>query len=304
MRNLLIFIAIILNVPETLSQKIDVVSETFGEKAISAVHADPFGEGTGIYGEGYRGVWGKSQNGFGLVGESDSHIGLSVVSNSSLGAEIWSWNSHAAIFSGNVSEGFADIILGGRGPDDYDGVIMNDPDYSFANLHLISNKDLIVRLDKDLDDDGNFEIRNSLNRVVLKMIEDGTFEVWNGALNNNRRLLLQPDGDLFIDGTLTQGSSSLRKDNVQNIRREKVLQTIMSIPIYEWQYKGQLRRHIGPMAEDFNSAFKLEGGDAGIAAIDVDGIVLAGIQALKDENDLLKELINNLSERIERLESN
>ena len=62
------------------------------------------------------------------------------------------------------------------------------------------------------------------------------------------------------------------------IEKKKSRYFINNMPIYEWQYKGQDRRHIGPMAQDFHKAINLGDDDKTIAAIDADGVALAAIK--------------------------
>ena len=61
-----------------------------------------------------------------------------------------------------------------------------------------------------------------------------------------------------------------------------VLSRIAALPITEWSFKAENngRRHIGPVAEEFNAAFGLAGSGTEISLIDANGIALAGIQAL------------------------
>ena len=116
------------------------------------------------------------------------------------------------------------------------------------------------------------------------MAEDGQFEIWDGAANNDRILLLQPDGDLFIDGTISEGSDRNRKENILEIDYAQILSSVYYMPIYEWQYRGHDRRHIGPMAQDFHAAFGLGEDDTGITNIDANGVAFASIKALYDKN--------------------
>lgn len=107
-------------------------------------------------------------------------------------------------------------------------------------------------------------------------------EIWYGALANNRSLLLEPDGDLFIGGSLSQGSDRNTKEQITHVSYNNVLQAINEMPIYEWQYKDQDRRHIGLMAQDFHAAFGLGDDDTTIASIDADGVALAAIKAQQE----------------------
>jgi cell division protein FtsB len=65
---------------------------------------------------------------------------------------------------------------------------------------------------------------------------------------------------------------------------------VAALPIKTWNYKSQDAsvRHIGPMAQDFYAAFGLGSGDKTISTIDLDGVALAAIQGLHQENLALK----------------
>ncbi|WP_170113393.1 tail fiber domain-containing protein [Ahniella affigens] len=90
--------------------------------------------------------------------------------------------------------------------------------------------------------------------------------------------------------TLAAGSGSWSsisdrnmKDDIKTVDSELVLQHVSTLPIYTWRYKAQAAdiRHMGPMAQDFHAAFKLNGSDdRSIATVDPDGVALAAIQGL------------------------
>ena len=75
------------------------------------------------------------------------------------------------------------------------------------------------------------------------------------------------------------------KANFAAVNPREILRGVLSLPISTWNYKSQPDsvRHIGPMAQDFFSTFKLGEGDKTIATIDPDGVALAAIQGLNEE---------------------
>ena len=88
------------------------------------------------------------------------------------------------------------------------------------------------------------------------------------------------------------------------------------MPITEWQYKNEKHananaaRHIGPMAQDFSSAFDLGHDDKHISVVDESGVALAAIQGLNEkldektkEVDALKQSVAELRELVNRLAS-
>jgi hypothetical protein len=76
-----------------------------------------------------------------------------------------------------------------------------------------------------------------------------------------------------------------KKENFADVDSRKVLQGVLSLPISSWNYKAQDSsiRHIGPMAQDFASIFKVGENNTTISTIDPDGIAFAAIQGLYAE---------------------
>lgn len=74
------------------------------------------------------------------------------------------------------------------------------------------------------------------------------------------------------------------KDNIMAINPRDVLRGVLKLPISTWNYKGQSQfLHIGPMAQDFYSIFKVGESDKTITTVDPDGVALAAIQGLNEE---------------------
>ena len=100
---------------------------------------------------------------------------------------------------------------------------------------------------------------------------------------------LNEDGMPFIGVRLAPGSGSWEtlsdrnaKTTILPIDGRQILDSLMSVPISTWRYKGQLEpvQHIGPMAQDFYAAFGMGGDEHYIGTVDADGIALAAIQGL------------------------
>jgi hypothetical protein len=106
----------------------------------------------------------------------------------------------------------------------------------------------------------------------------------NQQQSANIELRLTELGNLTIEGTLTQGSSREIKTGIESVDTSEILARVLDLPIAEWSYKGDSAvRHMGPMAEDFSSAFGLGSTPKGIAPGDTSGIALAAIQGLHQE---------------------
>lgn len=122
--------------------------------------------------------------------------------------------------------------------------------------------------------------------------------------SNDTKMRLEPNGNLIIDGTLTQSSDRDRKKEIQPVDSASVLQKVLAMPVSTWTYKDDEAhaRHLGPMAQDFHAAFGLGESDKGIAAIDADGVALAAIQGLNKKVEEQAREIDQLKETLQRLE--
>jgi len=104
---------------------------------------------------------------------------------------------------------------------------------------------------------------------------------------------------LTTGGTWTNASSRTLKDGFAAVDTARVLDALLALPITTWHYRGSGEgRHLGPVAEDFKSAFGLAGDGRGISTVDADGVALAAIQGL---NAKLEEQIAHLREELEAL---
>lgn len=239
-----------------------------------------YGKGTlyGVYGENFSviGAGGYFKGiGRGVVGESNSGPGVIGTSTSSHGAYFKGGNDKAAI----VLQGSLRSAGGGGDPDDC--VIMSDPAYSGSDLWLLGNDAVIIDLDDDDNESGNFVVRNGSDVEIFDLSESG---------------------NLSIIGDLTQGSDLNRKERITTIDYGKILSSIVELPIYEWQYIGEKRRHIGPMAQDFYELFELGDDETTISSIDRHGVALASIKALHEENLALRNEMKEIKQRMAELE--
>ena len=76
------------------------------------------------------------------------------------------------------------------------------------------------------------------------------------------------------------------KANITAIDSGSILERVAALPVQEWNYTSQDAsiRHIGPMAQDFAAAFGVGENTTTISTVDADGVALAAIQGLYQEN--------------------
>jgi len=137
---------------------------------------------------------------------------------------------------------------------------------------------------------------------------DGDFPIHVGTDNTNGN-----GAYLTIGGVWTNGSSRSFKERFVQYRPAEVLEKILQLPVEGYFYKGTEEYHITPMAEDFYRLFGtgvheiIETDSTGqlvrrpnpdvdkyLAASDVAGVALLGIQALHEENAQLRQRVSDL----------
>ena len=116
------------------------------------------------------------------------------------------------------------------------------------------------------------------------------------------------EGKAKVTGTLEVGScvgctmtsDQNLKTNFSSINPRLVLDRLAALPIRQWNYKADDSsiRHIGPMAQDFRTAFNLGADDKHIDMIDANGVTMAAIQGLYQMSmEQNKELTNQIKEQ-------
>src|SRR3989338_3636024 len=91
-------------------------------------------------------------------------------------------------------------------------------------------------------------------------------------------------------GSWVNVSSRDMKENVKELDLSDVLGKIDRLTVTEWNYTAESDsvRHIGPFAEDFYALFGVGEDDKHISPMDAAGIALAGIKALNEKVESLK----------------
>lgn len=134
------------------------------------------------------------------------------------------------------------------------------------------------------------------------------FAIYSGFFGAN--MLLLDSSGLTVRGTFVSSSDRNAKENISRISPREILDKVAALPINAWNYKDSPEtRHVGPMAQDFYSAFGLGTDDKHISMVDADGVALAAIQGLNEklvekdsELKRLREQNQKLEERLQRLE--
>ena len=98
-------------------------------------------------------------------------------------------------------------------------------------------------------------------------------------------------------------SDSTTKENRRAANGKDILEKIQSMPIDRWNYKHQDEsiEHVGPMAQDFWTAFGLGSDSLGIETIDADGVLFAAVQELAKQNAAQAQEIAELKNMVRQL---
>ena len=124
-------------------------------------------------------------------------------------------------------------------------------------------------------DSTNADVLCNVNDRFVVRASGGVYLYTNGA---------QSTGVYVAGGSGTWSSVSDRnaKANVEPVDVHGVLARVAALPISTWNYRAQEPSvvHMGPMAQDFRSAFGLGENETTIATVDAQGVALAAIQGL------------------------
>jgi len=181
-----------------------------------------------------------------------------------------------------------------------------------ANFNLVFGQDVDPSVTEThrvyfFGDGSNLNTPNPSGFLVINRL-DGNYPIHVGTDNTNG------DGAyLTAGGVWTNASSRSFKERFVQYRPTEVLEKVLQLPVEGYFYKGTEEYHITPMAEDFYRLFGtgvheiIETDSTGqlvrrpnpdvdkyLAASDVAGVALLGIQALHEENAQLRQRVADL----------
>ncbi len=138
----------------------------------------------------------------------------------------------------------------------------------------------------------------------LTSADDGSFSISETGVDGQELLVLDNLGNLTTSGTVNGISDRDRKFGFTPVNSAQVLEAIAGMSITSWSLIGDTPgvRHVGPTAQDFYAAFGLGKDERHITMSDVGGVALAAIKALSTELAERDLLIENLEQRLQRLE--
>jgi hypothetical protein len=129
-----------------------------------------------------------------------------------------------------------------------------------------------------------------------------------GIVNGTQAIaVLWTSTSVTVNGTFNNNSDRDAKQDFTSVTPAEILAKVAQLPVCEWSYKTDATtRHIGPVAQDFFSAFNIGTDNKHIAPIDEGGVALAAIQGLNQKltDELKRRDAENaeLKQRLEKLE--
>jgi len=98
-------------------------------------------------------------------------------------------------------------------------------------------------------------------------------------------VVITNDGTIYSKGVALTSDRNA-KENFTTLDGKTILAKVVSMPVTQWNYREDSagKRHIGPVAQDFHTAFGLNGDDdTHISVVDEGGVALAAIQGLNEK---------------------
>ncbi len=151
-------------------------------------------------------------------------------------------------------------------------------------------------------DSTDADIHSSKEDQFIVRASGGVYFYTNSGLSSGQKL---PAGS----GSWSSFSDGNLKEHFTQVDRQEILARLAEIPITTWNYKTQdpTIRHIGPIAQDFYSAFGLGEDNLHISTVDADGIALVSIQELyqmlQEKDQQIEQLNQKLEETGRQLEN-
>jgi len=212
------------------------------------------------------------------------------------------WSATVGGGAFNTASGNYSVVPGGLSNTanaDYNLVFGENVDPSVTETHRVYFFGDGSILDNDFPRSSGFLVINRL---------DGDYPIHVGTSDINGN-----GAYLSAGGVWTNASSRSFKEHFVQYRPAEVLEKILQLPVEGYFYKGTEEYHITPMAEDFYRLFGtgvheiIETDSTGqlvrrpnpdvdkyLAASDVAGVALLGIQALHEEDAQLRQRVSDL----------
>ncbi|MGC1471110.1 MAG: tail fiber domain-containing protein [Psychroserpens sp.] len=197
--------------------------------------------------------------------------GIIVSSAANIGALFGGVN--AGVYAESSNSNNPDVILGGNSNSENgdNGVLASDPTYSSSDIFLRSNDAVVIALDNDNNEDGQFIIRNGGNNTVFEVDESG---------------------NISHDGSIISSSDRRLKKNVSNLDYglKEILQ--MQPKQYFWRNQEQTKKSFGLIAQDvqpiINEIVNVRDDEMQTLGISYTELIPVLINAIKEQQKIIE----------------
>jgi hypothetical protein len=258
---------------------------------------------------------------------------------SGVGSFVGGGGSNGSLYGGNSASGEASTVDGGLGntnTSNYGAICGGAYNYCYINGYetIIGGSHNYCSGDHATIVGGGVNLAAGAYSLAAgshaQAVNDGSF-VWNDgtattySTANDQFMARASGGFVFYTGSgsggaqLAPGATSWTtisdrnaKKNFRPVNSEAILEKLATIPIEQWNYKWEKDTdvpNIGPMAQDFKSAFYPGRDEKGISTLEFDGVELAAIQGLNRKLEETQQAIKAkdaaiqlLQQRLEALE--
>ena len=194
---------------------------------------------------------------------------------------------------------------------------LNDSSVGAGAVNIRMNTNRLMFEGNSAQDVVNFDTRAPASS--LWVTSTGAVGIGTGA----PAATLHVAGSGIIEGDVALGSSRNIKHDFRTVDGAEILSVLRDLPILRWKYKDDPVQapHLGPMAEDVFAAFSVGRDNRHLSPADSAGLALAAVQgvdqrldqelrdlrarntALASENRNLRQRLEGIEERLERLAS-
>jgi len=134
------------------------------------------------------------------------------------------------------------------------------------------------------------------------MINNGNQQLSFFRSGSGTALAVMNAAGLTVNGTFVSASDRNVKENFKPVSTREILDKVAALPLTRWNYKeDKTQEHIGPMAQDFYSAFAVGPDERHIATIDESGVALAAIQGLNQKLNAQEAAMKTKDREIQEL---
>jgi len=267
----------------------------------------------------------SANNGLTVNSATNSGVAINTVGNNGFqvasagydGIQVASANHNGGFFKGVNAGVYAkssidinpDIILGGNADTSTgdDGIITSDPFYSSSDIRINSNDAVVIQLDNDNDENGQFEIKNGIGTEVFEVDEWGntTIKIGSNAIpvGSDKGLTFEGyfgttyfnvdfDGDATLYGTLTQNSDRRLKKNITDLQYglTEILQ--LQPKIYNWKNREQKKKSLGLIAQEVQPIIKeivnVQDNEEKTLGISYTQLIPILINAIKEQQEIIE----------------